>query len=169
MSNSRPTDAGRCFLWISRKVLNCLKRIGGMKHMGVSTNSIWRFTGNTLSRTMTVCHQPGVDLKERRRWWVVGLMMGLSEQGHGVSAIRWMRLPGHWESRVPDIGLLSIEYTCYEENGTYTHSISLPRPYRRKYDKLMNWNSSWVPEKAAHFPSSRFTWCWMRSRKTGEL
>ena len=25
-----------------------------------------------------------------------------------------------------DIGLLSIEYTCYEENGTYTHSISLP-------------------------------------------
>lgn len=25
-----------------------------------------------------------------------------------------------------DIGLLSIEFTCYEENGTYTHSISLP-------------------------------------------
>lgn len=25
-----------------------------------------------------------------------------------------------------DIGLLSIEFTCYEESGTYTHSIALP-------------------------------------------
>ena len=51
-----------------------------------------------------------------------------------------------------DIGLLSIEYTCYEENGTYTHSISLPTTGVNT-DKLTELEQFMreFPEKAAHF------------------
>ena len=51
-----------------------------------------------------------------------------------------------------DIGLLSIEYTCYEENGTYTHSISLPTTGVNT-DKLTEPEQFMreFPEKAAHF------------------
>lgn len=52
-----------------------------------------------------------------------------------------------------DIGLLSIEYTCYEENGTYTHSISLPTTgvNTDKLTELEPVHGREFPEKAAHF------------------
>ena len=69
-----------------------------------------------------------------------------------------------------DIGLLSIEFTCYEESGTYTHSIALPTTGVNT-DKLnaleafMREFRKWQRRS----PSSRFIWCWTKFRKAGEL
>ena len=70
-----------------------------------------------------------------------------------------------------NIGLLSIEFTCYEESGTYTHSIALPTTgvNTDKLNALEAFLCGNFRKWQRRSPSSRFIWCWTKFKKAGEL